>query len=240
MRELSKFERELVIKICDDTRDIGGLLNDYLVGIVIAIDRDSDQIHLKMKLPPEIDITDTKYVENKAIYVTEIIVIIVNLLNYLTKEGYLTTYHPAHGISIKGNFVNIKERDNFNEHPDLYSSIWRFTDQGVKEMLFSYLDTLFIIPEILKDLVRNNFKTQEQIRHSQNLRVTWCSIMVAFLIGVIGLILTWQSNKDKTSKIDPNQFEIIQNRLNAISTHIDTLNKTLNENNPIKARTKVK
>lgn len=66
MRELSQFERDLVKKLCDDTRDIGGLLNDYLDRVIIEIDRDTDQITLKFNVPPEADNTSSKYVIERA------------------------------------------------------------------------------------------------------------------------------------------------------------------------------
>jgi hypothetical protein len=230
MRELSKFEQDIVKKICVDVRDIGGLLNDFLKGIVVEIDRDNNQITLKIEVPAEAVNTNSTYVRERANYLTKKIVIIVNLLNYLTREGYLLTYFPAHGRSIKGHFVHKGDIEDFNKNPEKYSTHWQFTDEDVKIMLFNYLDISFITTETLIDLAKKNFKTQEQIRHSQNLKATWCGISIAFMIGVSGLLLTWNSNKDKFIQFDAKQFEIIQSKLNNISTHIDTLNKTLKQN----------
>jgi len=44
-----------------------------------------------------------------------------------------------------------------------------------------------LISQELKDLVENDFKTEEQIRFSRQQFLTWVSIGVAFIIGLLGI-----------------------------------------------------
>lgn len=47
----------------------------------------------------------------------------------------------------------------------------------------------FTVSQELIDLVNNNFKTEEQIRFEKQQRLTWISIIVAGVIGLISLII---------------------------------------------------
>lgn len=46
----------------------------------------------------------------------------------------------------------------------------------------------YSVSEELKDLVKHNFKTEEQIRFAKQQRSNWIGIGVAILIGILGLI----------------------------------------------------
>ncbi len=45
----------------------------------------------------------------------------------------------------------------------------------------------FTVSQELKDLVENNFKTEEDIRFEKQQRLTWISIGVALIIGLLGI-----------------------------------------------------
>lgn len=47
----------------------------------------------------------------------------------------------------------------------------------------------FTVSQEMKDLVENNFKTEEDIRFEKQQRLTWISIIVAGLIGLASLII---------------------------------------------------
>lgn len=51
-----------------------------------------------------------------------------------------------------------------------------------------YLDCWFTVSQELKDLVKNGFRSEEQIRFSRQQRLTWISIAVALGIGLLGLL----------------------------------------------------
>ena len=52
----------------------------------------------------------------------------------------------------------------------------------------NYLHSDYCVSEELKELVKNDFKTDEEIRFVKQQLVTWISIGVAILLGVLGII----------------------------------------------------
>lgn len=53
----------------------------------------------------------------------------------------------------------------------------------------TYLECFFSVSQELKDLVKHDFKTEEQRRFEKQQRLTWISIAVAGSIGVVSLIM---------------------------------------------------
>jgi hypothetical protein len=53
----------------------------------------------------------------------------------------------------------------------------------------TYLECWFSVSQELRDLVKNNFKTEEQVRFEKQQRLTWISIGIAALLGLLGVIL---------------------------------------------------
>ena len=52
----------------------------------------------------------------------------------------------------------------------------------------NYLHCDYCVSEELKDLVKNDFKTDEEIRFAKQQLITWVSIGVSALLGVLGII----------------------------------------------------
>ena len=229
MRELSKLEQKIVGQICTGTRLIGGILDEYLDDLVIVVDRDENKLDLRIKVPPNAD--RDKYIREKANFVTETIVIIINLLDYFREQGYLLTYYPAHGRTVKGYFVNEKNKDDYKNNPEAYTGWW-FTDKEVQALFFQYLDIIFIASETLKQLHKDNYVTREQRRHRQSMRVAWSAIAVMLLIGLLGIFDNY-ADKDNTIKLDPFQFQSIKETVDNISTQLDTLNNSVNHQQTI-------
>ncbi len=55
--------------------------------------------------------------------------------------------------------------------------------------LSKYLECSFSISQELRDLVKNKFKTEEQVRFQKQQRLTWVSIIVTGIIGLAGLVI---------------------------------------------------
>lgn len=59
-----------------------------------------------------------------------------------------------------------------------------------KELVVSaYLECWFSVSQELKDLVENDFMTEEQLRFKKQQRLTWISIIVAGIIGIASIIM---------------------------------------------------
>jgi hypothetical protein len=79
-----------------------------------------------------------------------------------------------------GNWMDKETRDQ-TYWPNCYDE---------KELPIStYLECWFSVSQELRDLVKNNFKTEEQVRFEKQQRLTWISIGIAALLGLLGVIL---------------------------------------------------
>lgn len=66
---------------------------------------------------------------------------------------------------------------------------WEWNEYGDQlKRVCHYLHSNFSVSEELKELVKNDFKTDEEIRFAKQQFATWLSIGVAILLGTLGII----------------------------------------------------
>ena len=95
--------------------------------------------------------------------------------NYIDVEDAL--------LEVEGNMGNWFDANNQQSYwPNCYS------EQELP--IARYLDCSLSVSQELKDLVKNDFKTEEQIRFEKQQRLTWISIAVAGGIGIASLIMS--------------------------------------------------
>ena len=63
----------------------------------------------------------------------------------------------------------------------------RYTEQELP--VSQYFDCWFTVSQELKELVKQNFKSEEQVRFEKQQRLTWISIAVALCLGLLGFLL---------------------------------------------------
>ena len=66
---------------------------------------------------------------------------------------------------------------------------WIFTCSDEYVALEKILNSYFSVSQELKDLVENDFLTEEQLRFKKQQRLTWISIIVAGIIGIASIIM---------------------------------------------------
>ena len=98
------------------------------------------------------------------------------------RPGYLEVDDAILEVdSNRGNWID-KETNEQTYWPCCYSD---------KELPISaYLESFFSVSQELKDLVKSDFKTEEQIRFEIQQRLTWISIAVAGAVGLLSLIIS--------------------------------------------------
>lgn len=98
------------------------------------------------------------------------------------RPGYLEVDDAILDVdSNMGNWID-KATNEQTYWPSCYSE---------KELPISaYLESFFSVSQELKDLVDNDFKTEEQIRFEKQQRLTWISIAVAGAVGLLSLIIS--------------------------------------------------
>lgn len=93
--------------------------------------------------------------------------LVVNESEIIFLEGFNKGWYDANG----------KEKYN-----------WDDDRSGRLAKLTHYLYHSYSVSEELKDLVKHNFKTEEQIRFTKQQIMTWFSIGLSTLLGILGLI----------------------------------------------------
>lgn len=92
-------------------------------------------------------------------------------------------------ISVNRNeFITLAER-NENWLDALGNQLYwpcKYTEQELP--MGNLLHCAFSISEELRELVKNNFKFEEEIRFRKQQYLTWISIIAATLIGILGII----------------------------------------------------
>lgn len=94
-------------------------------------------------------------------------VLVVNESEVIILEGFNKGWYDANG-------------------KEIYN--WDDDRSGRLAKLTNYLYHSYSVSEELKDLVKHNFKTEEQIRFVKQQIMTWFSIGLSTLLGILGLI----------------------------------------------------
>ena len=72
---------------------------------------------------------------------------------------------------------------------DRYEKYWMCDDWNRQlSKIDNYLYSSYSVSEELRDLVKHHFKTEEEIRFAKQQLMTWISIGVAILVGILGII----------------------------------------------------
>lgn len=198
-----KTEKEIIrtiVKYGGEVKSLAGLINkSHLLekkGIAIIPDT-TNRIFLKK----------SKYKEHDCKEPLGYIAEIVSLINYLIDNRLIVTIpfqetHPLllgkersewgkQGVIIVNNGEGYitPENNYFNYFEDNQQAYWPCVGSESLLPIAKTLTSWFTVSQELKDLVKNDFKTEEQIRFEKQQRLTWISIIVAGCIGLASLII---------------------------------------------------
>jgi len=225
MRKLSKFELSLVSQMTDKdwsgNLNIPNLLDGDLQGLRIKILRKEKEV----KILFEIEQTTPKDNESRRIItrvgeINEIIISTVNLINLLEKEGYIILFESSNQIENEIIFG----RGAINKP----SVGYLFPDNRTSELLVKYSTPQIIITPELLEFRRMNYKTREEVRHEQNIRLAWIGILVAIFATVLSLIFniydSFSKNDEEKCKC-PQSIDCICNSLLEIKAELKVSNE---------------
>lgn len=82
-----------------------------------------------------------------------------------------------------------EDQDFFNWYENNQQAYWPCTCSEEFMPISKTLTSWFSVSQELKDLVKHNFKTEEERRFSKQQRLTWISIIVTGFIGLAGLAI---------------------------------------------------
>ena len=82
-----------------------------------------------------------------------------------------------------------EDNDLFNWYENNQQAYWPCTVSEEYMPISKTLTSWFSLSQELKDLVRHDFKTEEQRRFEKQQFATWISIGVALMIGLLGIFV---------------------------------------------------
>lgn len=80
-----------------------------------------------------------------------------------------------------------EDQDFFNWYENNQQAYWPCTCSEEFMPISKTLTSWFSVSQELKDMVKHNFKSEEERRFAKQQRLTWISIVVAMAIGLLGL-----------------------------------------------------
>jgi hypothetical protein len=204
MRDFSDYEKTVINKII-----ITDLLKSNVLDVIsniVLIDRG---IEIKQK-QREISLWYFKKDKNALSEFFEIIA----LFSYLEKND-LIFIHSNYNSPNQGNFVsnNITQETLYTRTQELVAQP---IPTNIYEYIIRYKDSYLFVGTELKKLVKNDFKTSEQINHETELaesrkqtKISKYSFFIAFAALIFSLLAPFIFN----TKIDHNQIDSIKQEL---------------------------
>lgn len=89
----------------------------------------------------------------------------------------------------EGEGIITPEHDFFNWFEKGQQAYWPCECSEEPFHISQLLTSCYTISEELRDLVKHNFKSEEEIRFARQQRLTWISIVVALIIGLLGFLM---------------------------------------------------
>ena len=140
-------------------------------------------------------------------YPVEYIAELLSLVDTLIKEKYITIV-PSENYQtliigkekyewIKLDKVSINDGQEFlilrNESADIidkrgFQKYWSCIVPEQQMSISNMLNRPYAVSQKLKEFVKHNFKSEEEIRYKQQQYMTWISIFVAIIIGILGIV----------------------------------------------------
>lgn len=166
-------------------------------GIGVVCEGQSQMVFLKKDIHPD-------WFHNEGVgYITSLF----NLIKSLEENKYIqyvgdasrqplvvgalqSEYHRMNTIRVNGNEIVVYDgRQKGWYGADGHEKYWMYeTGRDLQFHISNNFYAPYCVSQELKDLVKNNFKTDEEIRFRKQQCSNWIGIGVAILIGILGII----------------------------------------------------
>lgn len=230
MRDLSQTEKNIIDRLLHKGISLEMLLGNVCNDLIVKINRPERQVSLirkKDKIQESSDVANdmSDFWIERLLFISTL----MKLLDYLEQNGYIISHllsNTNDPIYFVGKSKLIEElKDNSTSR-----TTYDFDDIFIIDQIIKYCYRVIFPTEALKILVKNNYKTQDEIRFSTNYRLTIYAILVSLFIGLSGLCISIISLRKPTT-INSNQINELSRRLDSIylqtkmdRNHIDSLN----------------
>ena len=116
-----------------------------------------------------------------------------------SKEKYTKSESYGYTINMKNVVIDGKE---YTPTGVSLSKSFFVVDADIAQKIYRYANSWFYISSELKELVKNNFKTPEQLRHKHTSILSAIAIVVAITIGLLGNLRNCSNTEDVIIKSD--------------------------------------
>lgn len=219
MRAFNEFEKSIVRRISDYHNN--GIVSNYasiidhrLENIDIALDFTNRTVELKADVQFHNQGTLIDVVQQ----LTYELVTTVNLLKDLENNGYVTTFLQAqntgqqrYGQLVQGN----------------QSITYQFVDPDLVNLLLDYSFKSILVGQPLVDYVNNDFRTNEEVSQSRNLRIAVYSLVASVILSAIGLYFSYKGLEDKPVQLDKNSLKELTVPTENLNIRLDNIEQEI-------------
>ncbi|NQV17212.1 MAG: hypothetical protein HQ534_01520 [Armatimonadetes bacterium] len=196
---------------------IGNLLNPYLDNAHIEIDCYKCNVKLQVKCKLSKQDVDraiwASWASEKISNLENVILSLVNILQYLEKNGLIIIYTRAkqaksivqYGKKLGNNWLNFD-----------------FPDKRVIDLLIQYAGKNIIATNELITLEGNKFISTDEIRFKKQYCNTIIAIILSFIIGIMSIVFNIISSNQASRQIKVNnrRYNNLQDRINMVDSLI--------------------
>ena len=194
MRVLNEFEKSIVRRIFDYHNN--GVVSTYASIIdhrLENIDIVLDFTNRKVELTADIRFYNQGTLINVVQQLTYELVTTVNLLKDLENNGYVTTFLQSENTNQQRYGQLVQSNQNIS---------YQFVDLDLVNLLLDYSFKSILVGQPLVDYVNNDFRTNEEVSQSRNLRIAVYSLVASLILSAIGLYLSYKGLEDKPVQLD--------------------------------------
>lgn len=189
MRGLSKSEKKIVKKLCDDQQYFSDLFQkDFLRELIIEINNDqiANVQTIRFLIRKDGRAANHNY-SKELLEATDKVAQTINLLNYLESQAYIYSFKAAHGTTVLG-YIGLKDViADYHKNSEQFVGT-PYPDLSSKEFILGNINIIFSATQALKDYVNNNYKTEDDLRHRQNMFVAWTAIALSVILSLISIV----------------------------------------------------
>lgn len=255
MRQFSDLEKAIVKRLAEWEAVLKQQPHNYLMVSFNALINDlckkhngnikasTGQLYVKVKIETIGNDSNSNLVANNSL--TRELLDTVNFIDYLLRNDLIFLVVPHGKLQDWAGTVTIGITSGTG---DIHVNT--IEDYNFGNKVKNFYDKDIYPTQTLLDYYRSEYKTDEEIRHNQNLnssnqnlmearaslKVARSSVIIAIILGLIGIIASigevyyaWLSSKNTESKIDSIQFKIIDKNLHRLDTLDNKLNDVLFE-----------
>lgn len=215
MKTFDQFEKNIIDKIVNNQRlgrNIINILDDYLEKTRIDINITTRAVDLKFEIqgiqPTQ---TETNWIINEKLPELQVQIIqILNLINYLEKNGFITTFKTSNVPQTQHQFGK--------GAVNLGSIGYSFPDLKTNDLLIEYVDKEIMPSPDLAEFVTNKYQTKDDLRYKNQKSATWIGIVISIIVGLFsigfGIYSIYQSNSENEI-VTKQEFDSMLNRHNS-------------------------